>query len=322
MLVAVAAIFGCDNNRSVAVSNQNPLGTVGGQVLELDGDMPLGSATVTLQSAGGMFTAMTDANGIYTIEKVPAGGFWLTISATGHQSAYLAGQLDGSVGNFPVANPIATVATVALFKNDYAFAVRLVDQNGAAVAGVPCIARVQARFFSYGYGNNTSNTLVQSGTYAIKATSDMNGLVTFTGMASLQALAMIQVGYQGAQVFVDIPPVKVMGTEEYAFAGATYPHNPSRLSMYNPNTGSTDPLLDATIVLAGPNTELRVVNSSIDFLRDKSGAPVVGPIPRPASATTWPSTPTRSPRRPAATARPTSASSTLRRRSSRRARRR
>ena len=276
IVVAVAAVFGCDNNRNVAVSNDNPLGTVGGQVVELDGDMPLGDATVSLQSAGGTFTAMTDANGIYTIPKVPAGGFWLTISSPGHQSAYLSGQLDGAVGNFPVANPIVTVATVALFKNDYAFSVRLVDQNGAAAAGVPCVARVQARIFIYGYGGNNTNAPSQSGTYAIKATSDMNGLVTFTGMASLQALAMIQVGYQGGQVFVDVPPVKVMGTEEYAFAGATFAHDPSRLSSYNPNTGANDPLLDATIVLAGPNTELRVMNSSIDFLRDKSG---VGPFP-------------------------------------------
>src|SRR2546421_6215111 len=106
ILVAMTATFGCDNNRNVAVSNTNPLGTVGGQVIELDGETPLPGAMVTLQSAGGMFSATTDANGIYTVEKVPSGGFWLTIAAPGHESAYLPGQLNGSVGNFPVTNPI------------------------------------------------------------------------------------------------------------------------------------------------------------------------------------------------------------------------
>src|SRR5436309_532436 len=95
ILVAMAAVFGCDNNRNVAVSNTNPLGTVGGTVIELDGETPLMGAMVTLQSAGGTFSATTDANGVYTIEKVPAGGFWLTLAAAGHQSAYFPGTLAG-----------------------------------------------------------------------------------------------------------------------------------------------------------------------------------------------------------------------------------
>src|SRR5439155_22745350 len=112
-----------------------------------------------------------------------------------HQGAYFPGNLDASVGNFPVTNPIATMGTVALFKNDFSFTVRLVDPNGAAVSGVACTARVQAKYFTYSYFNSNGNLLVSAGTYTIKATSDMNGLVTFAGMPSLQALAMINAQY-------------------------------------------------------------------------------------------------------------------------------
>src|SRR6478672_9483268 len=101
LVTASVAVFGCDNNRNVAVTNQNPHGTVGGVVLDFDGETPLMGATVTLQSAGGTFTGMTDAGGLYTITDVPAGGFWLTIDAPGHEPAYFSSALSASVGNFP-----------------------------------------------------------------------------------------------------------------------------------------------------------------------------------------------------------------------------
>ena len=72
------------------------------------------------------------------------------------------------------------------------------------------------------------------------------------------------------------------GNGSRSFSGATYGFNPSKLGAINPSTGIPDAVLDVTVVLAGPNTELRVLNSSIDFLREK-----VGSGPFAFTARTW-----------------------------------
>ena len=37
-LIGLVAVLGCDDNRNVAVSNTNPLGTVGGVMLDVEGE--------------------------------------------------------------------------------------------------------------------------------------------------------------------------------------------------------------------------------------------------------------------------------------------
>src|SRR5690349_4518328 len=122
LLAAAVALLACENKSSVNVSNSNATGTVGGVVLDVDGETPLMGAQVQLTTAGGMVPAvMTAADGSYSIPKVPVGNFFVTVSLSSYQSAYFPGALSGTVGNFPVSNPIATLPTVELFKNDGTF---------------------------------------------------------------------------------------------------------------------------------------------------------------------------------------------------------
>jgi hypothetical protein len=263
-LLGVVAIFGCDNNRNVAVSNENPLGTVGGTVLDVNGELPLANAVVSLQTAGTVMMAMTDATGVYTLAKVPAGSFFLNISVTGYESAYVPGTLTGAVGNFPVSNPQTTMPTVELFKTDNAFTIALVDDRGAPVPGVTVTARPQIKFFAYDYpygGGAAFPTLVPFGQYTVSATSDAMGIATFTGLPNAVALNMAN----STQMFIDVPPITIMGSTTYQYLGESLQVNPTHVS---PPAGSNNTF---TIQLVGPNAALTVLYSSIDYLIGRVG---------------------------------------------------
>lgn len=287
LVVALLAVAACDNNRNVAVTNSNPLGTVGGRVLDLDGEAPLANAMVTLESAGATMTATTDMSGTYTLAKVPAGAFFLTIAMSGYESAYIPGTLSGAVGNFPVSNPQTTVPTVELFKTDTMFAVALVDDRGAPVMGVPVTARPQVKYFAYDYpygtGGSSFPTLTPFGQYAVNAVSDANGIATFSGLPATVALNMINVN--GTELFVDVPPITIMGSTTYRWAGATFPLDPTRVTQPGGFPGGTANTI--TIPLVGPNYPLSVVASSIDYLVTKASSPVgsVVPTDKPLSIT-------------------------------------
>jgi len=288
-IVGVLALWGvCDNNRNVAVSNTNPLGVVGGRVLDLNGEAPLPNAMVTLETAGATMMAMTDMSGTYTFDKVPAGDFFLTIAASGYESAYVPGTLSGAVGNFPVSNPQATVPTVELFKTDTTFAVALVDDRGAPVMGVPVTARPQVKYFAYDYpygaGGGSFPTLTPFGQYAVNATTDANGVATFMGLPTTVALNMINVN--STEMYIDVPPITIMGSTTYQWAGASFPLDPTRVTQPGAFPGS-GPVNTVTIPLVGPNTALLAVASSVDYLVTRSVGAVASVVPtdKPLSIT-------------------------------------
>jgi hypothetical protein len=288
ILGVMAVLAACDNNRNVAVSNTNPLGTVGGRVLDLNGETALANATVTLDTAGATMMAMTDTNGTYTFTQVPAGAFFLTIAAAGYESAYIPSTLSGAVGNFPVSNPQTTVPTVELFKTDTTFAVALVDDRGAPVGGVPVTARPQVKYFAYDYpysGGGTNPTLAPFGQYVVNATSDASsGVATFTGLPDAIALNMLYNG--NPEMYVDVPPILVMGSTTYQWAGGSFAVNPTRVTMPGGIPGG--PAINTvTIPLVGPNVPLAVDASSIDYLVTKLIGPVASVVPtdKPVSIT-------------------------------------
>jgi hypothetical protein len=253
------ALISCDNNRNVNVSNSNAQGTVGGQVLDVSGEAPLKGAMVTINSAGGNFTAPTDENGFYSIGKVPVGSFFVTIAQQGYQSAYFPGTLAGSVGNFPVSNPISTQPTVELFKADTTMTVSIVDDRGNPLSGIAATARSQVRYFAYATTSSSSvPALTAFGTYSVTATTDAMGVATFKGLPNTFALDML--GAATTQVLVDVAPTTVMGSTTYQWAGGSFPFNPSR-----PGNNTF------TIPLVGPSTALTVNQSSIDYLVGPAG---------------------------------------------------
>src|SRR5262249_30425789 len=127
-LVLLLGIVGCGSSgsNSVSVDNMNPLGTVGGIVVDRATEMPIAGATVTLVSGGATLTATTSASGVYALNKVPAGSFTMTISQMGYQTALIDDALNGAVGNFPVSNPAHTVRQIGLVANSGMFTVQLV----------------------------------------------------------------------------------------------------------------------------------------------------------------------------------------------------
>jgi hypothetical protein len=268
LVLGVVLLAGCENK--VNVTNQNPSGTVGGVVLDLDGETPLAGATVTLGYAGGSATGTTDMNGAFSISKVPVSLLNVAISAQSYESAYFTSSWNGTIGNFPVSNPLLNLGTVLLFKNAGSFAVRLIDDHGSPISGVTITCRVQVRYFSYGYSAGVYDTLQPFGTYAIKATSDATGIATLNGLPTDYALNLIPISYyQTGEVYVDVPPMKVSGTQQYQFAGGTFPMNPTKLGRVD-SAGNQYPVPIAEITLAGPATDLSIIDSTIEFLAGKS----------------------------------------------------
>ena len=215
---------------------------------------------------------------------MPAGDFFVTLAAPGYESAYIPGTLSGAVGNFPVANPQATVPTVELFKTDTTFAVALVDDRGAPVMGVPVTARPQVKYFAYDYpygaGGASFPTLTPFGQYAVNATSDANGVATFMGLPTTVALNMLN----NTEMYVDVPPITIMGSTTYQWAGASFQIDPTRVTQPG---GFGGPVNTVTIPLVGPNTPLTVVASSIDYLVTRTIGAVASVVPtdKPLSIT-------------------------------------
>lgn len=237
---------GCGDS-TVNVGNDNPTGLVGGVVVDASNEMPLPGATVQVVSAAGTFTAMSDMNGVFQVKRVPAGSFIVTFSLMGYQTATFGDELGGAVGNFPVKNPTLTIGPIGLIKNDGTFNVRILDENGAPAPMVKVVGRAQVRYVDFSSGGPQA-----IGSVSVDGTSDMNGLVAFTGLPDYSSLG----GIVSDELDVDVPPVKVMGSETYTFLGATFPFQVNHLTTNPP-----------TIVLAGPRLGLSVIESNIDYLR-------------------------------------------------------
>jgi hypothetical protein len=243
--MAAALLLGC--NDTVSVGNDNPTGFVGGIIIDAANEMPLSGAMVKVVSASATLTAMTTADGLFKVERVPAGSLIITITQAGFQTATFNAQLPGNIGNFPVKNPTLTLGPLGLVRNDGTFTVRIVEQSGAPANGITAIARTQVRYFDFSDGRPRA-----VGTTAITGTSGMDGLITFMGLPNYAALG----GIVNDIVFVDVAPIKVMGTETYAFLGLTATFQLGSL---------TSPV--QTIVLAGPRTPLAITDSNLDHLR-------------------------------------------------------
>ncbi|MGZ3429137.1 MAG: hypothetical protein ACXVCV_20940, partial [Polyangia bacterium] len=142
-----------------------------------------------------------------------------------------------------------------------------VDDRGAPVPGVVVTARPQVKYFAYNYpygGGGAFPTLSPFGQYSVTATSDAMGVVTFVGLPNAVAFNMIG-NFGNAQMFIDVPPITVMGSSTYQYLGETLPVNPTHVA---PPLGTNA----FTIQLVGPNTALSILYSSIDYLIGRTGS--------------------------------------------------
>jgi hypothetical protein len=228
----------------------NPLGTVSGSLVDAATEMPISGATVSLLSGATTVTAMADAMGHYTLAKVPAGTFFMTVSQMGYQTALVNDALNGAVGNFPVANPMHTERQLGLIPNSGSFAVKLVDDTGNPVPMVKVSAKTNVREIFYEGGAPQPD-----GSYQVAATTAMDGTATFMGLPNYTALT----GLVDDSVTVTVPPIQTMG--QYTFLGLTVTYHVNSLAS---------PI--QIIGIVGPSAPLQVIDSNIDYLKGKAGS--------------------------------------------------
>jgi hypothetical protein len=261
-ILFAAVLISCsgDTNPPVVVGNTNPLGSVGGLVLDGVSEMPLSGATVKLVSGGKTLMTTSGADGTFTVAKVPAGSFIVNVSNMGYEMAIFTGTLSGSVGNFPVTDPVMTIGPLALIKNDGTFAVKIVDQLGAPVPNVPVVARPGVRWLDYSNGSP-----LPRGNYEVTGMSGNDGTVMLTGLPEYASLGMLGPNFDSLPI--DVPPVMVMSTPAYQFLGGTFPFPVAHLA------NSSSSVIDAQVIrLAGPQTDLSVLDSNVDYLRGQSAS--------------------------------------------------
>jgi hypothetical protein len=216
-------------------------GVVGGLVLSASDQSPVAGATVTLVSGGTTSTATTGMDGAFSFAGVPFGTFIVEVSANGTLSAVMTGVV-------LAAAPTATLGPIGLVPNTGTFAVRVVDEQGAAAPGIKVTGTTDVRWVSFAGGDPSAQ-----GSVTVTATSDASGLVKFTGLPDLTALGT----FVGGVLTVAVPPVKIMGTETYDFLGVTLTYNLRALGVT---------MQAPTVTLAGPHTPLAAVASNITYL--------------------------------------------------------
>ena len=247
IVAALLIAGGC--SQGVSVDNGNPSGTVAGVVVDATSEAPLMGATVTVIAGDKTETATTDMNGQFAVGKVPSGTFIMTVAQMGFVTAQMTDVLPGSVGNFPVSDPQRTIGPIGLFPATGTFSVRVVDETGAAVAGLKLTARTGVRQVVFENGAARGQ-----GAYEVSATTGMDGSAMFGGLPVFAGL----VGAVDTTFTVSVPPTKVMGTEIYDFLGASIPFDLNNLSS------------SAQVIhLAGPNTPLQILDSNIEYLRGR-----------------------------------------------------
>jgi hypothetical protein len=254
-LVLIGLTFACSAPpTTINIYNYNPdagtgsvpdagvaSGVVGGLVVAASDQSPIAGATVTLIAGGTTSAATTGMDGTFSFSTVPFGTFIVEVTQAGTLSAVVNGVVLS-------AAPTATLGPIGLVPDTGTFAVRVVDEHGAAAPGIKVTGTTDVRWVSFAGGAASPQ-----GSLTVTATSDANGLVSFTGLPDLTTLGTFVDG----SLSVAVPPVKIMGTETYDFLGVTVTYNLRGLSSS---------MQAPTLTLAGPHTPLGVLASNIAYL--------------------------------------------------------
>ena len=263
-IVALAALVGgCGSDQNVTVGTSAAKGSVGGVVLDAaPGLPPLAGASVTVIAGGSTFNATTDVNGTFAVSDVPAGSVVVKLSSMGRFDVYLTQVLDSSAGNFPVSNAALTVGPIAMVSNKGAFSVRVVDENGAAVAGEPVNLRGSASYLDLSNGG-----VVAKGSVEASATSGMDGTAALAGLPDWGSIGPILPD----TILLNFPPKQLQGAAGYEFLGLTLQVAATAFTGVFSQT--------PTVVLAGPRSPLSVLSSSLDWLESFSSGPLGSQVP-------------------------------------------
>lgn len=261
-------VLGCGDS-GVVVNNKNPLGTVGGLVVDGASQQPLDGVAVRILSAGGTFDTTTGTDGFYKLADVPAGTFTVQLTKDGFLPVRIQGALNGAVGNFPISSPIYTAQPIGLVSVGPDFIVRVVDSNGVAVTGATASARMP-----FSYVDLAQGTPQFTGSTIVSATTAADGRLVFKGLPDVRKFGPLlgsytydpSVGYITADTaVVSIAPILVTGQENYQYAGGIF-----RFRLFEITQSVVQ------IVLSGPTDPLTILESNIEWLRTGFANPSPG----------------------------------------------
>jgi methionine-rich copper-binding protein CopC len=176
------------------VTPAEPKGTVSGQVLGTD-LRPLDAVTVemTIGSKDEPVSGTTDAKGNFEFKDVPAGAqVLLTFTKANYATLRASSVVPSSAGNVPINNGNASFGPITLARLDGSLSFLLVTPQGRPAANVRATLEATPAG-SIILLNDESTTRVVS-TVVVEATSNEQGLLSFTGIPGAAELARLEEG--------------------------------------------------------------------------------------------------------------------------------
>jgi len=172
-------------------------GTVWGEVLDANTNLPLEGVTVSLAIGGNSSEQSSDAAGSFSFASVPAGGqAGVTLTKDGYSRVTLMVSIPGNTGNFPTSGIGAFVGPVALFPLTGSIDVQVVGFDGLPIDAASGQATTT---LAYVVAGNPEGRVSSSA-------SSSNGMMRFTGLPSLAAITQ-----WGGVISVAVSPVDTNG---------------------------------------------------------------------------------------------------------------
>jgi hypothetical protein len=249
-LVAALGFAACGSLHTGA-TEPSAGGAVGGLVVAAGpGEPPLAGAAVEIVTPRGTVAVTSDQSGFFHAGGVAAGPLTVRVTLDGYLPVLLDAQLGGAAGSVPVAGATLTLGPIGLVRADGALTVQVVDDAGAPAPMVGAIARLPLTYVDY----SSDGAPRAAGRSSLAASSGADGVLSFTALPDLAQLGYV-VGLSD-RLAVDVPPMQVTSAQvPYAFLGVT--------AFFALEHGSA---ATPTIVLAGPTSPLRVVDTNVDYL--------------------------------------------------------
>ncbi len=268
MLMLPASQISCGDeatDNSLGVNNVSPEGSVGGLIVDAVTLNGIKNVTVAVLAGGKVYQAKakTDANGQFSVEKVPAGALIVRITPA-TESKYLpvniAATLANAAGDFPLANSTLTIGPVGLVPKaaaTEAFRVQILTPDGAPAQNVTATLTASVKYVDYKTGNPQSK-----GNTTVSAKTGGSGVVKFTGMPNFKSLLGLVGNGITDLVRVKIPPQDKNADGVFEFLGKEMVYNVMQLKDHVP-----------TIILSNDKAPagLKIEAASVAALANKKG---------------------------------------------------
>jgi len=176
------------------VTPAEPKGTVSGQVLGTD-LRPLTEVAVemTIGSKDEPVAATTDAKGNFEFKEVPAGSqVLLTFSKANYATLRATAVVPSSAGNVPINNGNASFGPITLARLDGTLNFLLVTPQGRPAANVRATLEAAPAGSIVLFNSDNAQRVVSN--VVVEATSNDQGLLSFTGIPGAAELARLQNG--------------------------------------------------------------------------------------------------------------------------------